>query len=67
MYRHHYVMQENNSYTHTRTHTNLFLVADPVGRLQALLQEGQAQFVYGWFVEIILHKTVTGTESSQRK
>lgn len=56
-----------HTHTHTYTHTNLFLVADPVGRLQALLQEGQAQFVYGWFVEVILHKTVKSTESSQKK
>lgn len=37
---------------------NLLLVADPVGRLQALLQKGEAQFVDGRFVEIVLHKAV---------
>lgn len=57
-------MHTNSSYTHTHTHTHLLLVAYPVRRLQALLQEGEAQLVYGRFVEVILHKAVTGTEES---
>lgn len=51
-------------HTYTRTHTHLLLVAYPVRRLQALLQEGEAQLVYGRFVEVILHKAVTCTEES---
>ena len=46
-------------------HTNLLLVTDPIGGLQARLQESKAQFVYGRFVEIVLHKTVTGRDQSQ--
>lgn len=51
----HYVMHKT-AYTHT--HTHLLLVAYPVSRLQALLQEGEAQLVYGRSVEIVLHEAV---------
>lgn len=47
---------------HTQRHTHLLLVAYPVSRLQATLQEGEAQLVYGRSVEIVLHEAVTGTE-----
>lgn len=45
-----------------RAQANLLLVADPVGRLQVLLQKGEAQLVNGRFVKIVLHKTVTSTK-----
>ena len=40
------------------THTHLLLVTYPVSRLQALLQEGEAQLVYRRSIEIVLHKAV---------
>lgn len=42
----------------TQAQTDLLLVTDPVGRLQALLQKGKTQLVDGGFVEIVLHKAV---------
>lgn len=50
-----------HTHIHTNTQTNLFLVADPVSTLQAFIQKGQAQLVYGRFIEIIFHKTATDT------
>lgn len=47
--------------------TDLLLVADPVRRLQTLLQKGEAQFVDGRFVEIVLHKAVKKKKKAQVK
>lgn len=75
-YRHHYVTKEHSSYTgtyilytclHTHTNTHLFLVAYSISRLQAPLQEGEAQLVYRRSVEVVLHEAVTGKEESQQR
>lgn len=47
-------------------HTHLLLVAYPVSRLQAFLQERDPQLVYGRFVEIVLHKAVDIIAESQK-
>lgn len=47
----------------SHTNTYLLLVAYPVRRLQALLQEGEAQLVYWRFVKIVLHETARDTQS----
>lgn len=47
--------------------THLFLVAYPVGRLQAALKEGEAELVYWGSIEIVLHKAVKKKGKSELK
>lgn len=43
--------------------THLFLIARPVGHLQILIQEVQAQLADRWFKEVVLHEAREKTDS----